>query len=222
MTNLIKRTRALAAAPPEPFLETQRSKARLRELIDSMPSGAVILNVGAGYTNFGERVINTDIFDSGTTSVIASGLELPFEDGSADLVIMQGVLEHVVDAETALDECIRVLKKRGKFYTEMPFMQPYHEAPIDMRRCTLPGLVDMCKPLRHVESGMNIGPASTLTWIIRELFAGLLSGGNEYYYPRINCLIGWVVFPLKYLDHWLEKKPHLHRIGSSFYYIGEK
>jgi SAM-dependent methyltransferase len=222
MSGLIKKTRAVIAAPPEPFLETERSKQRVRALIKSIPSNGAIVNVGAGYTNFGVRVINTDIFNSGTTDVISSALELPFADESVGLVVLQGVLEHVRDADLTLTECIRVLKKGGLFYTEMPFMQPYHESPIDLRRCTLPGLAEMCKPLREVESGMNIGPASTLTWIIRELFAGLFSGGDPYLYPRVNSLVGWVVFPLKYLDHWLEKKPHLHRIGSSFYFIGQK
>ncbi len=222
MSNLMKRITALIAAPPEPFLETDRTKRIVRNLIDSMPDGSVILNVGSGFSNLGERVINTDIFDSGTTDVISSALELPFSNESADLVILQGVLEHVLDAKRTLDECIRVMRPGAKFYTEMPFMQPYHESPIDMRRCTLPGLTEMCKPLRLVESGMNVGPASTLTWITRELLAGLLSGGNEYYHSRVNSLVGWIVFPFKYLDHWLEKKPYLHRIGSSFYYIGEK
>jgi len=220
--NLVKRTRAIVAAPPEPFLETERSKRRLRGLIESFPENAFILNVGAGYSDLGPRVVNTDIFDSGTTDVISSALELPFADESADLVVLQGVLEHVKDARRTLGECIRVMKTGARFYTEMPFMQPYHESPIDLRRCTLPGLAEICKPLREIESGMNVGPASTLTWITRELLAGLLSGGNEKSYARINSLVGWVVFPFKYLDHWLEKKPYLHRIGSSFYYIGEK
>jgi SAM-dependent methyltransferase len=187
-----------------------------------VPEGELILNVGAGFSDYGPRVVNTDIFNSGTTDVISSGLQLPFADECASLVILQGVLEHVSDADRTLAECIRVLRKGGKFYTEMPFMQPYHESPIDMRRCTLPGLAEMCKPLEHVESGMNIGPASTLTWITRELIAGILSGGDPRWYPRINSLVGWVVFPFKYIDHWLERKPHLHRIGSSFYYIGKK
>ena len=222
MTALIKRTRAALAAPPDPFLESEWSKRKLTRLIESMPEGSVMVNVGAGFSDLGPNVINTDIFDSGTTDVIASALSLPFEDSSIDLVIMQGVLEHVADASQTLAECVRVLRPGGKFYTEMPFMQPYHESPIDMRRCTLPGLAEMCKPLREIESGMNVGPASTLTWIVRELVAGVLSNGNERLYPRISSLVGWVVFPFKYLDHWLEKKPHLHRIGSSFYYIGEK
>jgi SAM-dependent methyltransferase len=222
MTSIIKRTRAVIAAPPEPFLESARTIRILSRLIDSIPENEFIVNVGSGFSDYGERVLNTDIFDSGTTDVIASGLNLPFSNESASLVILQGVLEHVKDAEKTLNECIRIMKRGGKFYTEMPFMQPYHESPIDMRRCTLPGLIEFCKPLAEVESGMNVGPASTLTWITRELLAGLLSGGNPRLYPKVNSLVGWVVFPFKYLDHWLERKPYLHRIGSSFYFIGEK
>jgi SAM-dependent methyltransferase len=222
MTSLIKRSRAIIAAPPEPFLESEWSKRRLANLIDSMPADAFILNVGAGFSNLGPRVTNTDIFDSGTTAIISSAHHLPFASGSADLVILQGVLEHVLDADMTLQEATRVLKVGGHFYAEMPFMQPFHESPIDLRRCTLPGFVEMCKPLSHIESGMNVGPASTLTWIIRELIAGVISRGNERLYPRVSSLVGWVVFPLKYFDYWLEKKPYLHRIGSSFYYIGRK
>ena len=222
MTSLIKKTKALVAAPPVPFLVTARTQNRVLRMIDSMPDGAIILNVGAGFTNYGERVINLDIFDSGTTTVIASGLELPFDDEVADLIILQGVLEHVVDADKTLEECFRVMKRGALFYTEMPFMQPYHESPIDLRRCTRPGLPVLCQPLVEVETGIHIGPASTLTWIIREILAGVLSGGNEWLYPRVNSLVGWVVFPLKYADYWLEKKPYLHRIASSIYYIGRK
>jgi hypothetical protein len=95
MSSLVKKVSRTLATPPEPFLVTGRTTERVRALIDSMPEKAHILNVGAGYTNYGEKVINVDIFDSGTTTVIASALELPFADESADLVILQGVLEHV-------------------------------------------------------------------------------------------------------------------------------
>jgi len=115
-----------------------------------------------------------------------------------------------------------VLKPGGLFYTEMPFLQPYHESPIDLRRSTQPGLKNLCAPLVEIESGIHIGPASTLTWILRELLAGLLSSGHPIWYPRINSLVGWVVFPLKYADYMLEKMPHLHVIASSCYYLGRK
>lgn len=182
----------------------------------------MILNVGAGYADYGPRVINLDIFDSGTTDILASALALPFADGGVDLAILQGVLEHVEDADATVRECVRVLKPGGLFYTEMPFLQPYHELPIDLRRSTRPGLEKLCEPLVEVESGIHIGPASTLTWFIRELLAGVLSGGSWNVYRRINSLVGWVVFPLKYADYFLEKLPHLHVIASSCYYVGRK
>lgn len=222
MSGLVKRTRAFIAAPPVPFLVTERTNKYVRSLIDSMPENATILNVGAGYTNFGERVTNIDIFDSGTTKIIASALELPLADECADLVILQGVLEHVRDADKTLKECFRVMKKDSLFYTEMPFMQPYHESPIDFRRCTEYGLGEFCLPLEKVETGIHIGPASTIAWILREFLAVLISGGRPEPYRIANTLIGWVVFPLKYADYWLEKKPQFHRIASSFYYLGKK
>ena len=34
--------------------------------------------------------------------------------------------------------------------------------------------------------------------------------------------VGWVVFPLKYADYFLEMASQSHRIASSCYYIGRK
>lgn len=220
--NPLSKLRAILATPPEPFLVTGRTKQRVQSLADSMPDDAVMLNVGAGYTNFGPQVINLDIFDSGTTDVIGSALVLPFADSCADLVILQGVLEHVADANRTLTECYRVLKPGGLFYTEMPFLQPYHESPIDMRRSTRPGLAQLCAPMVEVESGIHIGPASAMTWMIRELLAGLISRGRPRLYGRVSSLVGWVVFPLKFADYFLEKLPYLHTIASSCYYLGRK
>ena len=222
MIGAFKKLTATLAAPPDPFLVTRRSERRVQSLIEKARDDAVILNVGAGHTDYGPRVINLDIFDSGTTSVVASAQALPFPDSVADLVIMQGVLEHVEDADTTLKECIRALRPGGLFYTEMPFLQPYHESPIDLRRATRPGLGKLCEPLVEVESGVHIGPASTVTWILRELTAVLLSGGDPRLHRRINSLVGWVVFPLKYADYFLERAPQFHRIASSCYYIGRK
>ena len=218
----VSRLRALLAAPPEPFLVTARSKRRVQGLVDAAGHGAIVLNVGAGATFYGPHVINVDIYDSGTTTTIASALALPFADSLADLVVLQGVLEHVEDAEKTLSECHRVLKPGGLFYTEMPFLQPYHESPIDVRRATRPGLARLCAPLEEVETGIHIGPASTLAWFLRELLARVISGGRPRVYARASSLLGWVVFPLKYADYALEKLPQLHTVASSCYFLGRK
>jgi hypothetical protein len=39
---------------------------------------------------------------------------------------------------------------------------------------------------------------------------------------RINAKVGWIVFPMRYANHFLEKFPHLHTIASSCYYLGRK
>jgi len=222
MSLIPKKLRARLASPPDPFLVTPRMLQRVRELVESAGPNAIILNVGAGYTSLGDRVVNIDIFDSGTTDIIGSAMALPFPDACADLVIMQGVLEHVEDATSTLAESIRVLKPGGLFYTEMPFLQPYHESPIDMRRSTKSGLATLCAPLIEIESGIHIGPAATFAWFMREFWARLLSGGRPSVYAKASTLIGWLVFPMRYADRFLDKIPHLHTIASSCYYLGRK
>jgi hypothetical protein len=73
-----------------------------------------------------------------------------------------------------------------------------------------------------MESGVHIGPASSITWLLRELVARLVSCGSEKIYRRASSLVGWVVFPLKYFDLLLERLPHMHTVASSCYYIGRK
>src|ERR1044072_949514 len=218
----MKRLRTLLASPPYPFLVTNQTTHRVQALVESAGSNAPILNVGAGYPSLGERFVNIYIFDSGTTDIIASAMALPFPDDCADLVILQGVLEHVEDASSTLAESFRVLKPGGLFYTEMPFLQPYHESPIDLRRSTKNGLATLCEPLIEIESGIHIGPAATFAWFMREFWARLLSGGRPSVYAKASTLIGWVVFPMRYAYRFLEKLPHLHTIASSCYYLGRK
>ncbi len=212
----------ILAAPPLPFLITERSDARLRGVIGSLGPGAVILNVGAGGKVLEKCVLNLDIAPRGTTHALASVFSLPFADAAADMVILQGVLEHLRDPRRAVMEVVRVLKPGGLFYAEMPFLEPYHEAPIDVSRCTRFGLIHLCQPMVEIQSGIHIGPASTLTWILREFAATLVSGGHPVIYRRASSLIGWILFPLRFLDHWLERYEHFHRIASSFYFLGRK
>jgi len=218
----LTKIKQVLATPPDPFFVTSRTHQRVASLVTAAGEHATVLNVGAGYTDLGPTVINVDIFDSGTTDVIGSAMALPFPDASSDLVILQGVLEHVADAAGTLAESIRVLKPGGLFYTEMPFLQPYHESPIDLRRSTKPGLATLCAPLTEIESGIHIGPAATFAWFTRELLARLVSGGNPRIYAKASSLIGWAVFPLRYLDHFFERAPHLHTVASSCYYLGRK
>jgi SAM-dependent methyltransferase len=220
--NFLRFLRAKLASPPDPFFVSRRSRDRISALIQAASANARILNIGAGKTNLGKNVLNVDIARSDSVDVVASMMYLPFRDDTIDLVIAQGVLEHVVDVRAAMDECVRVIRPGGLFYAEIPFLEPYHEAPIDMRRTTLPGFEQLCLPLKQVDCGIHIGPASTFTWFIREFLARLISGNDPVIFRRVFSLIGWLVFPLKYADVVLEQQESMHAIASSFYYVGQK
>jgi SAM-dependent methyltransferase len=63
--------------------------------------------------------------------VAATGEELPFADGSFDLVTMNQVIEHVRDQTMCLREAVRVLKPGGAIYIACPnylrFYEPHYK-----------------------------------------------------------------------------------------------
>jgi SAM-dependent methyltransferase len=54
---------------------------------------------------------------------VAFGEELPFAEGSFDVITSYDVFEHVADLGRTLDECYRVLRPGGKLYAVFP---PFH------------------------------------------------------------------------------------------------
>lgn len=52
--------------------------------------------------------------------VCACAEHIPFAEGSFDLVVAENVLEHVKDQEKVLDECHRVLDRRGQLFIATP------------------------------------------------------------------------------------------------------
>lgn len=76
--------------------------------------------------------------------VILGPLEsMPFADASFDSVLCNAVLEHVRNAELAMHELARVVRKGGYVVVAVPFLQPYHAAPGDFRRYTADGLAQL-------------------------------------------------------------------------------
>jgi hypothetical protein len=38
----------------------------------------------------------------------------------------------------------------------------------------------------------------------------------------LNGISGWLTFPFKYLDVWLNRKPEAANLAAAFYYLGRK
>jgi SAM-dependent methyltransferase/uncharacterized protein YbaR (Trm112 family) len=204
--------------PPAPVLNQVTLKKR-QPLINRFRNG-LMLNVGSGGDFIQEGIINLDLDLLPGVSVVGNGEDLPFLDETFDLIISQAVLEHVKRPDNIVQEIHRVLKKGGYVYMESPFLQEYHGVPLDFQRYTLTGLENLLARFEKIESGVCAGPSAAFARIFREYFASF--SDNLYIHQILKMLAGWFIFPIRYLDLYLNKKKYSHVIAMGLYYIGKK
>jgi SAM-dependent methyltransferase len=120
-----------------------------------LPSDPLILDIGSGVGNFvvacrerGLRAFGVEPDRIGTGSSLTSlqiagkrldtgvftaavGEQLPFRDGTFDLVVLDQVIEHVTDQRKVLGEALRVVKPAGVIYVACPnylcFYEPHYK-----------------------------------------------------------------------------------------------
>jgi SAM-dependent methyltransferase len=202
---------------PSPALNTGR---RLDGLLAHLDDSARILDLGSGSRRLRPDIINLEIAPFPNVNVVGDGASLPFADNCFDAVICQAVLEHVRDPQSVVAEIGRVLQTGGDVYAEIPFLQGFHAAPFDYQRYTLPGIEYLFRNFQKVNSGVCVGPSSTLAWILRE-YLSLLVGRGKIRSVAAQ-LFGWLTFWVKYLDVWLARHPQAHIIASGLFYEGRK
>jgi len=176
---------------------------------------AIVLVVGAGMQRDallkrlgGEgvaRVLCADIDVSADVDFFADAHELPFTDGSVDVVITTAVLEHVLDPMRVADEITRVLRLGGLLYSELPFMQQVHEGAYDFTRYTLSGHRRLFNRFREMEAGMVAGPGTALLWSLEHFTTAFFSSPRARQLARAATRL--LCFWVKLTDHWLVNKP---------------
>jgi len=204
--------------PPAPVLNQVIGEKR-QPLVNKFRNG-LILNVGCGSDFIQEGIINFDLDLLPGVDVVGNGENLPFLDEQFDLIISQAVLEHVKRPRRIVNEIYRVLKHGGYIYVESPFLQEYHGFPLDFRRYTITGLENLLSQFKKIESGVCGGPSATFGRIFREYLASF--SDNLYVHQILKILAGWLIFPLRYLDLYLNEKKYAHIIAMGIYYIGQK
>jgi SAM-dependent methyltransferase len=204
--------------PPAPVLNQVIAKKR-QPLVNECKNG-LILNVGSGSDFIQEGVINFDLDLLPGVDVVGNGESLPFLDETFDLIISQAVLEHVKRPKRIVNEIYRVLNHGGYVYVESPFLQEYHGFPLDFQRYTLMGLENLLSHFKKIESGVCAGPSATFGRIFREYLASF--SDNPYVHQMIKMMAGWIIFPIRYLDLYLNRKKYAHIIAMGIYYIGQK
>ena len=108
------------------------------------------------------------------------------------------VLEHVRDPAQVMREIRRVLAPGGYAHMVTPFCHPFHEYPKDYRRFTLDGLKEIAVGLEAVAEGWRTGPTATMLVFTLE-YAKLLLPWRAWRVMS-HGVLGWLLFPLRYLD----------------------
>lgn len=159
--------------------------------------------------------INLDLFPMQDVDVAADAEHLPFSESVFQRVECDAVLEHVRDPSKAMREIERVLAPCGYVHLVTPFCHPFHEYPKDYRRFTLDGLKELAGNLEVVAEGWRTGPTATLLIFLIE-YAKLLFPWRAWRAVS-HGVLGWLLFPLRYLDLWLFRSPSVNRMGNHCY-----
>jgi SAM-dependent methyltransferase len=190
-----------------------------------------VLNIGCGsalgcgrrlwYDVDKSNVLNVDIESGPGVDMIADAHQLPFENDTYDTVIMQAVVEHLHSPNKAVAEALRILKKGGHLYLEIPFLQGFHADPHDYQRYTLMGLARLTENFEEIVlTGVSVGPFCSLIWIVRDLFSNLTP--FKYFNYGVRFVLSWMMAPFRYLDYLVYSTKAAKRLACEYYILIRK
>ena len=196
---------------------TSRRQARLlRRFLADLPAGALVFNIGSGSWRLSPEVVNLDLYPFAGVDLAGDIHNLPLADRSIEAIVSMGTLEHIERPEAAVSEFFRVLKPGGKLFCTIPFLQAYHEDPVDLRRWTASGVDRLFGAFAERSIEPSHGPGSAFTWIGAEYFATLLSLGNPRMHTLWLMIWRYLLAPFKWTDAFTEGCDFEHRVSSGF------
>lgn len=141
-----------------------------REL-KKIPDGILLLDLGAGpgqlkglMTRFKRIAVDFQKYE-GIDIVADITKQLPFEDNTADVIVLSRVLEHISEPNATLKECERVLKPKGLLLGTVPFKMKVHQKPYDYFRYT-----DICLRYllgKHNFTAVKVNPFLDMNYLFR-------------------------------------------------------
>lgn len=208
----------------KPVWKSKMMRLQFDSTIQRFGSGSMILNLGSGPRRLKNRpdIINVDLYAFNEVDMIADAENLPLENGSVDLIINQAMLEHVPHPENVVMEMHRLLQPGGEVFCYLPFMVPFHAAPHDYYRWTIPGVRKAFDKFDHVEVGIGAGPTSGMLWLMQEWLALLFSFGSRRLHDIIFLILMVLTAPLKMFDLFMVHLPFADKIASGFYVAAKK
>jgi SAM-dependent methyltransferase len=199
-------------------LDAENALRRIQSRIRN-PRVLVIGCGDAAYEGPG-RFTYTDVAFSKSAMMICDAHDLPFQDGSFDLVLAVAVLEHVADPARCVSEIWRVLTPGGCVYAATPFMQPVHLGAHDFTRFTYLGHRRLFRWFDDEESGMCLGPGAALAWSVQYFLTALTDVGWLKGGLRLTALMLGV--PLKLMDYVCRGKRSAIDGAAGVFFFGAK
>ena len=197
-----------ALKPPDPFIRNPAEPLHF-------PLGRWNLYVGGGGSD-PEGYVNIDLYPLPGVDVAADAEHLPFPSGVFQCIECDAVLEHVQDPHRVMGELIRVLTAGGYLHLVTPFCHPFHEYPKDYRRFTLDGLKQLAgNEMEVVAEGWRTGPTATVLLFVLEYFK--LWFPSRAWRVGVHGILGWLLFPLRYLDLLFFRSAQVGTIGNHCY-----
>jgi SAM-dependent methyltransferase len=209
--------------PPSTNLPTGQLKVRL---LDSLPTGSVILDVGAK-DDRGKRsarpdlrYISLDLCGGPGIDVIADAHFIPLASQSVDAAQCINVLAHCGKPDVVIRELKRVLKPGGMLYINSAFVFRTAADPVDYYRFSCWGLHKLCAEyFEVVQSGFNRGPASSMADMLSHFFAIGFCFNSKSLHDVLVDVFQWLLFPLKYWDVFLNRSQFAHVIHNGAFVV---
>ena len=194
--------------PPLPLIHNPREPS-------GFPLGRWNLYIGGAGRNVAGYV-NLDILRVPGVDVAADAEQMPFPANLFQRVECDAVLEHVRDPERVVDEIERVLVPGGYAHLVTPFCHPFHEYPRDYRRFSLDGLRELVGGrFEVVAEGWRTGPTATMLVFTIEYVKLWLPW--RAWRAMVHGVLGWLLFPCRYLDLLFVNSSRAGRIGNHCY-----
>jgi SAM-dependent methyltransferase len=200
--------------PPLPLI--YNPKERLLPACDGVKLfiGGAAGTIPPGFVN-----IDAQVFPG--VDVVGDVEALPFADGSVAAIECDAVLEHVRNPTAAVAEMIGVLRPGGFLHVVVPFCHPFHAYPSDYHRWTTRGLRELLPGSQCdvLDQGIRTGPTATmLSFVCGYCRIMAPSSLGRAAYAAAN----WMLWPVRYLDRWLNRKPNAHILANAIYIVVEK
>jgi len=135
----------------------------LREVFKTLPRTGTVLSVSGSLRLCKQLLRLPECVVTDTRFPSVNILNLPYDDEQFDFVIADQVLEHVEGPpQLAIDETLRVLKRRGIAVHTTCFLNPLHLGPKDLWRFSPHALVHLCRGANRIVDVGGWGNAGAL------------------------------------------------------------